>query len=156
MKASRYDRPRRASRMIFTGRDGEIGASLLKMGPLRRDHIQPLHFTQGGASLCQRRLTLLYRNRYIDKLSDRAPNEPDIHFISRNCSKGIRYLGKVFDPEEVAKRLRSAGKVAHALAVNECRILLTVGVREAGYELLDWQDELDLAWMSGKEKMVPD
>jgi hypothetical protein len=156
MKLSRYDRPRKATRMQFTERDGQVVTDLLQIGPLRADHIQQLRFTKGGASRCQRRLTLLYRNRYIDKLPDQPVNAPDTYFISRNCSKGMRYLEQRFGVETVARRLRTPGKVEHSLMINECRIALVLGVRAAGFDLVEWKDEIDLAWMGAEVGFVPD
>lgn len=156
MKLSRYERPRKATKMIFMDRDGEVLADLLQIGPLRRDQIQELRFSKGGASRCQRRLTLLWRNRYIDKLPDQPVNAPDVYFISRSCIKGIRYLEQRLGREGVTRRLRTPGKVEHCLMINECRIALTLGVRAAGFELVEWKDEIDLAWMASEVGFVPD
>lgn len=87
MRSSRYGRPRAARRMLFTRRDGQILSYVLKMGPVRRDHLQRLFFTPGAASRCQRRLTLLYQNRYLDKLAGQPVNAPDVYFISRRCTR---------------------------------------------------------------------
>lgn len=56
----------------------------------------------------------------------------------------------------MARRLRTPGRVAHGLLVNDCRVSLTLAAPAAGYELLEWQDELDLGWMGTEAGFVPD
>ncbi len=40
--------------------------------------------------------------------------------------------------------------------MNECRIALTQAVRAAGFELVEWKGEVDLAWMGAEVGFVPD
>jgi hypothetical protein len=129
---------------------------LFEMGPLRREHIQALLFTPGGASRAQVRLTRLYQNKYIDKLPGRPMNSPDVYFVSRRCWRALNILDKGYGEAGVKDRLRPPGKVPHALLVNECRIAFILGAKALGFELKEWRDELDLGWMGKQYGMVPD
>ena len=78
--------------MQLTERDRQVVQLVACAGALRGDQIQTAYFSlRPDDSRCQRRLTLLVQQRFLDRLPRQA-NEPAIYVISRRSTPGRRLL----------------------------------------------------------------
>lgn len=142
--------------MAFVQRDLGIVDWVYTAQLASREQMQQLFFTNGGRSRCQRRLTLLYRNRFIDKLPDRPVNTPDIYYISRQSVRGLRLLRSLHPEEPIKPRRVRAQRVEHVLAVAGARIALRKACAAAGYSLTQWLGEEDLLARLAQAGFLPD
>lgn len=141
--------------MLLTERDKEIVRWISTVGVSTRDQVQKLFFAPGSRSRCQRRLTLLYRNRYLDRLAGRGPTTPDVYCLTRRCTNGIRLLraGALDMPK---LRPPSSTRLQHVLAIISCRVQVARACMDTGIELVRWLDERDLIDLVTNEGIVPD
>jgi hypothetical protein len=139
-----------------TERDAAVVAWIYDVGLATREQIQALFFGPRNLSRCKNRLTLLYRGKYIDRLPRRAVSSPDIYYVSRHCTNGLRLL-RAGRPEAAITPLRwNPHTVAHTLAIASARIAVVQACRAAGYQLLDWQSEAQLTAQMTAEHLFPD
>ena len=110
-----------------------------------RVQLQQMFFSAGARSRCQRRLTLLYRNRYLDKLPGRLVNEPDVYHVSGRCVRGLRLLRTLSPGDAVGPRLIRPGLVPHTLDVASCRVAIVRACQPSGHQLCLWAGEQHLA-----------
>lgn len=89
--------------MRLTQRDRQIVDLVQRAKALREDQIRIALFSEGAASRCQRRLTLLVRNHYLDRLPRKNVNEPAIYILSRRSIAGNRLMREM----QFEKGLRS-------------------------------------------------
>lgn len=120
-----------------------------------REIVQLLHFTPKGRSAAQRALTNLWWSRHLDKLPGRALNDRDVYLLSGKASRGMKLLAGLVGPDEARSRLSRPPSIDHTLAVNNVRARVEVSARLHGFEVEDWQDELDLARLE-PHHVVPD
>ncbi len=146
----------RAEPMALTERDRAIVRWVFANRLATREQVQRLFFGPAARSRCQRRLTLLYRNRYLDRLPGRAVNAPDVYYLSRRSVPGLELL-RALDPDaEVTPRRIRGPLVPHTLEVGDCRAALVQACASAGYSLTTWQDERVLATRMKDSGLLPD
>jgi len=104
---------------------------------------------------CQRRLSLLFGNRYLDKLPRRGATLPDVYCLSRRCTNGVRLL-RASGLEVVKLRPPSLVRMPHVLDVVSCRVQITRACAEQGMQLISWLDERDLVQRVASDGLLPD
>lgn len=149
-------RPPRAESMLLMGRDQEVVEWVHQARVATREQVQRLFFTARGRSRAQRRLTLLYRNRFLDKLPDPPLNEPDVYFISRHAVQGLRLLRTLHPEQDIRPRRVHPRAVLHTLEIGNCQIAITQACEASGFKLLEWLDEGDLAVKMPEAGFMPD
>jgi len=156
VNGTRRRRPARPESMQLVERDGAVVRWIYDVHLATRQHVQEGFFSEGGRSRCQRRLTLLYRNRYLDKLPDQPVNAPDIYYLSRRATNGLRLL-RTQSPEEPIRpyRVRS-GLVQHTLDLASCRLALERACAAVGYTLSGWLTPRELNKRMSESGILPD
>ena len=147
---------RRRQRMVLTKRDREIVRWVYEARLATRKQVHKLFFTEGGRSRCKRRLTLLYRNGYIDKLARKFVSAPDVYYISRRSSKGLRLLRSLAPEEPVEPQTVPSNTVQHTIEIGDCRVALSGACAAAGYTLSAWLGEKDLLSRMHGAGLLPD
>jgi hypothetical protein len=145
-----------AEAMLVTERDVEVVQWVYRMRMATRAQLQRLLFSAGGRSRCQDRLTKLYRNRYLDKLPDQPLNAPDVYYLSRRATRGLRLLRALAPDVPVVPHQIARSTVEHTLAIGSCRIALTQACQAQGYHLGSWQDAAVLAPRLEAAGLIPD
>jgi len=148
-------RRERVRRMVLTDRDQRTVMWINEVGVATREHVQETFFGPGGRSRCQQRLTLLFRQRYLDRLPGRTPNAPDIYCISRRSTKGIRLIRAAGAAVDLARR-PSGSRLQHTLQLLGCRVKLVRACADAGVTIVRWLRERDLLEMMGSSGILPD
>jgi len=146
---------KRLARMVLTERDKKIVAWVNTTGVTTRQQVQTLLFDPGSRSRCQRRLTLLFRNRYLDRLARRGAAVPDVYCLSRRSMNGIRLL-RASGVDVSRLRPPSSARLQHVLDIVSCRVQITRGCADAGMQLLNWLGERDLVDLIATEGILPD
>ncbi len=142
--------------MRLTERDCRIVELVFRTQALRADQVQVALFTPGGASRCQRRLTLLVRHRYLDRLPRETVNEPAVYVLSRRSVEGNRLVRERFGEEEYRKQRGRLGSPQHLLAINDIRVRVVRACRDLGWSLSRWERSEELATLLRKTHLVPD
>src|SRR3954452_13446941 len=130
--------------MVMTERDVAIVEWVNAAQLATREQIQQLYFTAAGRSRCQLRLTFLTRQKFLDRLPRRSLSSPDVYYLSRHATRGLRLLRSRHPELEIAPRRVSAYAVAHTLAIASCRIAILRACQTTGFELLSWSSEAEL------------
>ena len=105
---------------------------------------------------CQRRLTLLVRHRYLDRLP-RQVNEPAVYVLSRRSPAGNQLLKERFGEEAFRQQLATrVESLEHTLAINDVRMRVQRACRELGWELTTWHSSPDLLALLHGEPVIPD
>jgi hypothetical protein len=155
-KETKEERRARRRRGQFRplARDCEMVSWVYEADCATREQLTRLFFSAGARSRCQTRLTLLYRNRYLDRIEGRLPNQPDVYVVSRRSINGLRLL-RARGQDAVPRPLAPA-RLSHQLAVNACRIQFLLACRGHGFELLRWLDEEELRSLMPSHHILPD
>src|SRR5579871_3819722 len=146
----------RAEPMRLTARDLAVVRWIYQAKLATREQIQALFFSVAGRSRCQRRLTLLYRNRFIDKVPNRPLTASDVYYISRRATKGLRLLRSLFPEQPVAPLRLHVQTVEHTLELASCRIAVTQACAAMGYRLHTWMDEAAVSRFMEGSGLRPD
>lgn len=146
----------RSTSMQLTARDARIVELVARAQALRDDQIQTALFTAGGASRCQRRLTLLVRHHYLDVLPRATVNAPFVYVLSRKSVNGNRLLRERWGEEELNRQRGRRGALGHLLAVNDARVRIERACRDLGWTLKFWQRPEKLAPRLAAVKLIPD
>lgn len=156
-RASAFSRKKKRNRaFIPTARDREIVRWVSLVGVTTREQVQKLLFGPGSRSRCQHRLTALYRNRYLDRLADRAANMPDVYHLSRRSYNGIRLLRAEGSDSLCRLAHLSPATLQHTLDVVSCRAQITRACLNLGLSLCRWMDERDLQETMLRSGIRPD
>jgi hypothetical protein len=142
--------------MELTDRDREIVRWVYAARLATREQVQRLFFAAGSRSLCQRRLTLLWRNRYLDRLPVRSLIDPDVYYISRRATKGLKLLRGILPEEKIVPPKIDPRTVQHALDITSCRVAILQACVATGYRLREWLDERELDERLGHVGFRPD
>ena len=152
--------PRRShapnSSMRLTSRDIAILELVSRCRALRADHIQIALFTPGGASRTQRRLTLLVRNHYLDRLPRRSVNEQAVYLLTRRSVQGNRIIRATQGDAVFRRHMTRLGSLPHLLGINDVRVRVERACRELGWELRQWRSAEDLVKRMPSTVLVPD
>lgn len=143
-------------RVVLTPRDRELVRWVYVAKLATREQLQQIFFSTGGRSRCQHRLTLLYRHRFLDKLPGRLVNSPDVYYLSRRATKGLRLLRALHPEETVRPYTVHRQMVQHTLDIASCHIALQEACEASGYRLVTWLTEGKLARQMGNSGLMPD
>jgi hypothetical protein len=138
-------------------RDRRIVEGVSVMRLLTRDQVYVRDFETRVDSSCQRSLTRLVRDRWLDTLPGRRPWEPAIYLLTRHSVRGNEYIRTLHGEAEFRRRMYRLGSVPHLLGVNDIRVRAERGAQDLNWRLLQWRrpDELE-ALMPRGLKLVPD
>ncbi|TAK36762.1 MAG: hypothetical protein EPO21_01500 [Chloroflexota bacterium] len=142
--------------MLLTERDREIIELVFRARAMRADQIQTALFTPGGSSRCQRRLTLLVRNRYLDHLPRTAVNAPAVYVLGQHSTAGNRLLRERYGDQEYRRQMRPLGAIDHLLAINDVRVRVERACLDLGWSLRQWRRSDELARLMHPIQLVPD
>lgn len=131
---------------------------VMDCGPLLAQQIQTALYPLGptNRTACQRNLTALVRDRYLDTLPRERPTEPLIYVLSRRSVRGNRLMRAEAGKAVLAGAHQRAGTVAHTLAVNEVRVRALRACRELDWTLAGWRGPVELAPLLRGEQLIPD
>jgi hypothetical protein len=134
--------------MLLTNRDIEILGWLYECRFLLRKQLQALSFSAGAASSCKRRLTLLYHNGYIGRLTMPVPaafgaTRAVYHLDRRGAGVLATTQREAYAGWRERDRDREQIFLSHTLDINDVRIAFTLATRSRGFEM-DWISEADL------------
>jgi hypothetical protein len=155
IKRSAPPRLAKSRRMNLTKRDREVVSWVYTVGVARREDVQTLFFGPGGRSRAQHRLTLLFRNGYLDRLPRMGRNSPDVYCLSARNRRGLSLLRSLGVGEPRPARI-STTRLKHTIAIASCRAVLTRACREMGVDLVKWLDSTELAELMAATAIVPD
>lgn len=144
------------SSMRLMARDIAIIELIAHYRALRADHVRVALFSPGAASRAQRRLTLLVRNHYLDRLPRQNVNEPAIYLLSRRSYMGNRIIRAKFGDEMFRRHMTKLGSLPHLLAVNDVRVRVERGCHDLGLNLRQWRTADELALHMPEKNLVPD
>jgi len=143
--------------MRLTERDQRIVEWVYLFRFLTREHIHLLEFKDKSIAACQKRLTFLYHNGYLDAILKPIPSgygsSKRVYCLSEKGKELIVHMYDSIDPKEI-KWKKSYNDVEgyfleHTLAINDVRVALTVATREKGYAL-EWTPEWELKALKEK------
>lgn len=149
--SDRYDRP-----LNLTERDMAIVDLVLRLRALTADQLQVAFFSDGAASRCQRRLTLLRRAGYLDVLAGRLVNQPAVYLLSRKSIAGNRLMRATWGEACFRRFMTNLGPIAHLLAINDLRVRLERACNELGWTLAIWERAEELANRFSSSRLIPD
>jgi hypothetical protein len=143
--------------MRLTERDQRIVEWVYLFRFLTREHIHLLEFKDKSIAACQKRLTFLYHNGYLDAVLKPIPSgygsSKRVYCLSERGRGLIAHMYDSVDPKEI-KWKKSYNDVEgyfleHILAINDVRVALTVATKEKCYTL-EWTPEWDLKALKEK------
>jgi hypothetical protein len=143
-------------RIAITRRDDEIVHWVRSVGVATREQVQKVFFGPAARSRCQHRLTLLFRERYLDRYPDRTRNRPDVYFISRRSVNGVRLLRANGVTDPIPKKRVSSLRLQHTLDLVSCRAQVTRACRESGATLETWLSADELFKEMAPTGLLPD
>ncbi len=142
--------------MQLTDRDVAIIELVARYRAVRADQVQLALFSPGAASRCQRRLTLLVRNHYLDRLPRRQVSDPAVYILSRRSTLGNRLVRARLGDELFRRHMTKFGSLPHQLAINDLRVRVERSCRELGWELRQWLTAEGLLGRLPDKGLVPD
>jgi hypothetical protein len=156
-EAPRFQADRKRRGVFFlTERDREMVRWVSLVGMSTREQLQRLFFGPGSRSRCQHRLTLLYRNRYLDRMAGRLVNMPDVYCLSRRSYNGTRLLRADGSNEPVRLPHLSMANLHHTLDVVSSRVQITRACVDGPLALCRWLGEDDLQELMLRSGIRPD
>ncbi len=144
------------SSMRLTPRDVTIIELIARYRALVADHVRLALFSSGAASRAQRRLTLLVRNHYLDRLPRQSVNEPAVYLLSRRSYMGNRIIRAKFGDGIFRRHMTKLGSLPHLLAINDVRVRVERASRDLGLTLRQWRTAEELALNMPDKNLVPD
>jgi hypothetical protein len=144
------------SSLHLTNRDIQIVELVSQLRALIDHQIQTALFSARAASRCQRRLTLLVRHHYLDRLPRRRATDPAIYRLTRRSTAGNRLLRARFGDSAIKVQSRRLGSIGHLLGVNELRVRAIRACRDLGWKLCLWQEPEELAPLLRSVHLIPD
>jgi hypothetical protein len=143
--------------MRETLRRHQIVDLVFRMWALRGDQIKAVLYTKGGDSRCQRDLTLLVRNGWLDRLPRLSVNEPAVYLLTRRSAVGNRLMKERYGEVPFHRQMFRLGSLEHLLGVNDVRVRVERACRDLGWTLKVWQQPEELApLMASSVRLVPD
>ncbi|MBM3708371.1 MAG: hypothetical protein FJW69_08575 [Actinobacteria bacterium] len=167
IRLPRYKRAKTPPPMWLTDRDKRIIEDVYQLRFLTRDQIKQLEFEDGSMTACQRRLSLLYHNKYLS-----AVHKPILTGYGSSkrvyclAKKGADLISHLYSEKE-ARQIKWSEKynkvepffIEHALALNDVRIAFikaALGSKEYDLfwytesEVKSWKEKVDDPENSGK------
>lgn len=130
--------------MQLSERDINIVQAVYEYRVLKQEHIQLLFFGQRNRSGAQRRLERLYDHGFLARhlLPVTTGRSPTLYILDRKGAELLR-LERGYDEltwYHSSKDLK-AEFLEHTIALNDLMVAVTVGCREAGFQLETWHTE---------------
>jgi len=142
--------------MRLTDRDRAIIELVARARALRDDQIQMALFSANSTSRCQRRLTLLVRNRYLDRLPGRSVSEPAVYVLTRRSTAGNRFVRAQWGEIAFRNHMTKIGSLPHLLGINDVRVRVERACFDLGWTLLRWRRSEDLQQRLQGQRLIPD
>lgn len=141
----------RSRRFYPTSRDLDLVRYTWDAGLATREQLQLLFFSQRNRSRAQTRIGLLAAHGYLHRLPGRFPNEPAVYTVTK---RGELVLGLIVSA--TPHRSISMGRLAHTIAIGDCRVRITLACRETGVHLVRWLAEDELRPITVGSGILPD
>ena len=155
----RYKRAKNPPPMKLTDRDKRIIEWVYLFRFLTRDQIKLLEFENASKTACQRRLSLLYHNKYLSAIHKPTHagygSSKRAYCLSKRGKEVVSFIYDGMDPKNI-KWKKKHNKVEiyfleHTLAVNDVRVAFTISARRLGY-ILEWTPEWELKALKEKAR----
>jgi len=145
--------------MRLTKRDKKVIEWVYLFRFLTMDQIKLLEFKNISKTACQRRLTLLYHNRYLSAIHKPTysgfGSSKRAYCLSKRGKEVISYMFGGTDPKTIKWNERNNQIeiyfLEHTLAVNDVRVAFTLSARNLGYSL-EWIPEWELKALKEKAR----
>lgn len=142
--------------MRVTSRDtGQLLPTVANLGHCTVDQLCDALASPGARSRLQRRLTLLYQHRWVDKIVS-GPTSKDIYSIGPGAPRGVQLLRSMSSSADPLRRIRRVGQIEHVLLINDLRCRIMRAARERRLQLVEWRDQAALARYSREVGVIPD
>lgn len=147
----RYKVAETPPRMRLTERDQRVVEWVYLFRFLTREQIRLLEFKNSSLVACQKRLSLLYHNKYLSAIHKPVPagygSAKRVYCLSERGRDLVAFMHDGLDPSEI-KWKRKYNEIEHyylehSLAINDIRVAFTVAAREKGFSL-EWIPEWEL------------
>lgn len=148
--------PARIGRLILTERDREIVRFLYEADVATADHFRQLVFAGAHRSAVLRRLFLLHRYKFVDRLPRRSMSEPYVYVLSKRATNGLALLRALYPEVQIAPARVNAAKLHHSLDLTACRMALENACKVNGYLLTEWLRDDELLWPLEQFGIQPD
>ena len=153
----RYKRSKTPPPMRLTDRDKRVIEWVYLFRFLTGGQIRLLEFESVSKTACQRRLSLLYHNKYLSAIQKPTHagygSSKRVYCLSQRGKEVISFMHDGMDPKNI-KWNRKNNQVEiyfleHTLAVNDVRVAFTISAKSLGYEL-KWIPEWELKALKEK------
>jgi hypothetical protein len=153
----RYKRSKTPPPMRLTDRDKRVIEWVYLFRFLTGDQIRLLEFENASKTACQRRLSLLYHNKYLSAIQKPTHagygSSKRVYCLSQRGKEVISFMHDGMDPKNIKWNKKNNQVeiyfLEHTLAVNDVRVAFTVSARSLGYEL-KWIPEWELKALKEK------
>ena len=153
----RYKRAKIPPPMNLTERDKRIIEWVYLFRFLTGEQIGLLEFENASKTACQRRLSLLYHNKYLSAIEKPTHagygSSKRVYCLSQRGKEVISFMYDGMDPKNIKWNKKNNQVeiyfLEHTLAVNAVRVAFTISARSLGYEL-KWIPEWELKTLKEK------
>jgi len=153
----RYKKAKNPPPMRLTERDKRVIEWVYLFRFLTRDQIKLLEFEKASITACQRRLSLLYHNKYLSAIQKPAHagygSSKRVYCLSQRGKEVISFVHDGMDPKNIKWNKKNNQVeiyfLEHTLAVNDVRVAFTISARSLGY-MLKWIPEWELKALKEK------
>ena len=153
----RYKRAKNPPPMKLTDRDKRVIEWVYLFRFLTRDQIKLLEFESVSKTACQRRLSLLYHNKYLSAIHKPTHagygSSKRAYCLSKRGKEVISFMYDGMDSKNIKWNKKNNQVeiyfLEHTLAVNDVRVAFTISARSLGYEL-KWIPEWELKALKEK------
>ncbi|MBA7628912.1 hypothetical protein ES703_36409 [subsurface metagenome] len=143
--------------MKLTDRDKRVIEWVYLFRFLTGGQIRLLEFENVSKTACQRRLSLLYHNKYLSAIQKPTHagygSSKRVYCLSQRGKKVISFTHDGMDPKNIKWNKKNNQVeiyfLEHTLAVNDIRVAFTIYARSLGYEL-KWIPEWELKALKEK------
>ena len=153
----RYKRAKTPPPMNLTDRDKRVIEWVYLFRFLTGVQIKFLEFENASKTACQRRLSLLYHNKYLSAIEKPTHagygSSKRVYCLSQRGKEVISFMYDGMDPKNIKWNKKNNQVeiyfLEHTLAVNAVRVAFTISARSLGYEL-KWIPEWELKTLKEK------
>jgi len=157
IRLPRYRKAKNPPPMRLTERDKKVIEWVYLFRFLTRDQIKLLEFENASITACQRRLSLLYHNKYLSAIHKPSHagygSSKRVYCLSKRGKDVVSFMYDGMDSKNVKWNKKSNQVeiyfLEHTLAVNDVRVAFTISARSLGYKL-NWIPEWDLKALKEK------
>jgi len=157
IRLPRYKKAKNPPPMRLTERDKRVIEWVYLFRFLTRDQIKLLEFENASITACQRRLSLLYHNKYLSAIQKPTHagygSSKRVYCLSQRGKEVISFMHDSMDPKNIKWNKKNNQVeiyfLEHTLAVNDVRVAFTISARSLRYKL-NWIPEWDLKTLKEK------